>query len=431
MRQGEAWLGRLLGGGSSRNSNSPRNPPLLSAGPATFLSLIFLTSLTLSLGACGGDGSSAAAPTTASAPATPTPTASPFAALQAATTIDPNRLANYAASQLPSYYDAQVAQLDNTPAANPTSDRLATLGRVLFYDRQLSINRTIACASCHQQSSGFDDPRQFSVGVSGTAFTSAHAMRLTNIRYWRPGTMFWDRRAPSLELQVSHPITNPIEMGFDAAGGGIAALTARLQAIPYYQELFTLAFGDPAVTEDRLQRALANFERAMVSSSSRWDTAYAQVFSPDLPNRGLDIPLPGFSAVEERGRQLFMATRQNGGAGCAACHVPPTFALAANSQSNGLDAGETRTFKAPSLKGVGLSKFFMHDGRFSTLAQVIQFYDSGVQPGPALDNRLIGANGAPRRLNLSVADRAALEAFLLTLTDANLAADPKFSNPFR
>jgi cytochrome c peroxidase len=169
----------------------------------------------------------------------------------------------------------------------------------------------------------------------------------------------------------------------------------------------------------------------MVSSASRWDTAYTLVFTPDAPNRGLDTPLPGFSALEERGHQLFMTARQNGGAGCSACHVPPTFALAANSQSNGLDAGETRIFKSPSLKNVGLSKFYMHDGRFSSLAEVIQFYDSGIQAGPALDSRLIGPNGTPRRLNLSPTDKAALEAFLLTLSDPSITTDAKFSNPFR
>ncbi len=392
--------------------------------------------LTLSLTSCGsGDGSASQVPPGSLGPvsptATPTAVPTPFAALRAATTIDPANLANYAAPSLPPYYDGQVAQLDNEPAANPVNDRLATLGRVLFYDRQLSFNRTVACASCHQQATGFDDPSRFSLGFTGSAFTSAHAMRLGNIRYWRPGTMFWDRRAATVELQASHPITNPVEMGFDATNGGVTALITRLQAITYYQELFTLAFGDATVSEDRIQRSLASFERAMISAASRWDTAYAQVFSVTAPNRGLDSPLPGFSALEERGHQLFMAPRQNGGAGCAACHVPPTFALAANSQSNGLDAGETRIFKSPSLKNVGLSKFYMHDGRFSSLAEVIQFYDSGIQAGPALDNRLIAANGAPRRLNLSATDKAALEAFLLTLTDSQLTTDAKFSNPFR
>jgi cytochrome c peroxidase len=111
--------------------------------------------------------------------------------------------------------------------------------------------------------------------------------------------------------------------------------------------------------------------------------------------------------------------------------VPPTFALATNSRSNGLDAGETILFKAPSLKNVALSRAFMHDGRFATLDQVVAHYDSGVQNGPALDNRLRGPNGQPQRLNLSAADRAALVAFMGTLTDTAFVADPKFANPFR
>lgn len=389
--------------------------------------------LPLMLSGCGGGGSSSASSPTASVTPTaaPTVTTLQLPATTAVTTIDPNALANYAAPALPAYYDATVDQLDNVPANNAVDNRIATLGRVLFYDKQLSVNRAIACASCHQQATGFDDPSRFSLGFSGASFTSAHAMRLGNLRYWRPGTTFWDRRAASVELQASQPIINPVEMGFDAGAGGIAALIARLQALTYYQELFSFAFGDSTVTEARIQRALANFERAMISASSRWDTAYAAVFSATAPNRGLAIPLPGFTVQEERGHQLFVNGPAAGGAGCAACHVPPTFALAANSQSNGLDAGETRIFKTPSLKSIALSRFYMHDGRFSTLAEVIDFYDAGVQAGPALDNRLIGGNGLPRRLNLSPADKAALEAFLRTLTDTTLAADPKFANPFR
>ena len=121
---------------------------------------------------------------------------------------------------------------------------------------------------------------------------------------------------------------------------------------------------------------------------------------------------------------------QQGGANCAACHQPPSFALAGNSRSNGLDAGETVLFKSPSLKNVGLSAAFMHDGRFATLEQVVDFYNASVQDGPALDNRLRGPNSAPRRLNLSEADRAALTAFLRTLTDATLPRDAKFASPF-
>ena len=395
------------------------------------LGIIFPLSAILS--GCGGDTTSnSAAPTVTIAAVTPPPPpATPISGIVDFTTIDVNRLDNYANPVLPAYYDATVAALDNSPNNNPINDRVATLGRVLFYDKRLSVNDTTACSSCHQQANGFDDPNRFSTGFSGTAFTSAHAMRLGNIRYYRPGTMFWDKRAASLELQVSQPIIHPIEMGFDATHGGINALLTKLAASTYYPDLFTLAFGNSAITEARIQQALAQFTRAMISAASRWDTAYAQVFNAAAPNRNLNVALPGFSASEELGHQLFMTGPGQGGAGCAACPQPPTFGLAANSLSNGLDANETRIFKSPSLKNVGLSRAFMHDGRFSTLEQVIEHYNSGIQNGPALDNRLKTPGGAPLRLNLTQNEKAALVAFLLTLNDNNLTTDAKFSNPFK
>ena len=374
--------------------------------------------LTTLLAACGGGGS-AGSTTAVTAVATP-------AVVAQALTVDFSALANYAAPVLPAYYDAAVLATDNTPGNDPVTDKIATLGRVLFYDKNLSINNTVSCASCHRQDSGFDDPSRFSLGFSGAAFTTAHAMRLGNIRYFRPGTAFWDRRAASLEAQASQPIQNSIEMGFDAAHGGITALLTKAQTLGYYPDLFTLAFGDSSISEARIQRALAQFERAMVSTASRWDTGYATTFNPALPNKGLNVAVPGLTTEENRGRALFVTGPGAGGAGCAACHVPPTFALSANSRSNGLDAGETIIFKSPSLKNVGLSSAFMHDGRFSTLAQVVEHYSSGIQAGPARDNRLpIGG------LNLTATEKSDLVAFLNTLTDTTFIADPKFSNPFK
>jgi cytochrome c peroxidase len=256
-------------------------------------------------------------------------------------------------------------------------------------------------------------------------------MRLGNVRYYQPGSMFWDKRAASLESQASQPIQHAIEMGFTAGTGGIPALITKMNAIAYYPELFTFAFGDAAITEIRIQQALAQFERAMVSVNSRWDTAFAQVFNPNANNRGLGAPLPGFTAEEDRGKQLFVTGPNNGGAGCNSCHQIPTFALAANSRSNGLDAGEVVIFKAPSLKNVALSKVFMHDGRFASLEEVVEHYNSGVKLGPALDNNRLAPNGVPLRLNLSAEDKAALVAFMKTLTDSTLTTDPKFSDPFK
>jgi cytochrome c peroxidase len=375
---------------------------------------LLVAALALLLTACGGQSADHTTP----------------AAVAAATTIDFAKVADYSSPKLPAYFDRTVAVLDNGARDGAINDRVATLGRVLFYDMRLSTSNRLACASCHQQRLGFSDSMRFSEGISSAAVTHFHAMRLGNFRYWQPGTAFWDRRARNVETQVSEPIRSPIEMGWGGRAGDYGSLIRKMGATPYYPDLFAWAFGSPAITEARVQKALAQFIRAMVSSSSRWDTGYAQVFSPTAPNHALDVALPNFTAAENRGRQLFMTAVGQGGAGCAACHVPPTFALAADARSDGLDAGETRLFKAPSLRSVGLTGPYMHDGRFVTLAEVVDFYDHGVRNGPALDNRL-RQHGRPQRLNLSAADRAALVAFLMTLSDRRLTTDPRFGNPFR
>lgn len=394
--------------------------PILST--RSTLSALSASALSALLVACGGSGSAdapvAAAPSVA-------PSVAPAGAVSALTSINVAGLADYRLT-LPAYYDATVTPIDNEPAADTDSNAVATLGRVLFYDKQLSVNNAVACASCHQAAVGFGDPNRFSTGFAGNAFTTAHSMRLGNVRYWQPASMFWDRRAATLEEQASQPIQHPVEMGFDASAGGLQTLFAKLGALPYYQELFTLAYGDAGINEARLQTALVQFQRALVSTSSRWDVGYAQVFNPDLPDRGLNTPIPGFTAAEDRGRELFMGRATN----CSACHIPPTFSLAGNSRSNGLDAGESRLFKSPSLKNVALSGAFMHDGRLATLEAVIDHYDSGVQAGPSLDRRLQASDGSPRRLNLSAEDKAALVAFMRTLSDDNLNRDPRFANPF-
>ncbi|MEO5492867.1 MAG: cytochrome c peroxidase [Sphingomonas sp.] len=377
--------------------------------------LLIASALTLAIAAChsGGRGQSA--------------TPERVAAL---TTIDFADVANYSAPKLPAYFDRTVTALDNGPPRRAVSDRVATLGRVLFYDLRLSTNNKASCAACHQQAFGFTDWMRFSNGISTAGTTDFHAMRLGNIRYWQPGTTFWDRRAASVEDQVLHPIRGLVEMGWGSPTNNFDALIRKMGASGYYPDLFAWAFGSPTIIEKRIQQALAQFVRAMISSSSKWDTGYAKVFSPTAPNRALDVDLPNFTPAENRGRHLFMTGAGQGGVGCAACHVPPTFALAANARSDGLDAGETRLFKAPSLRNVGLTGPYMHDGRFATLAEVIDFYDHGVQAGPALDDRL-RRNGEPQRLNLSAADRAAIVAFLMTLSDRTLTTDARFSDPFR
>ncbi len=352
-----------------------------------------------------------------------------FQGITAALTIDPEHLPNYDRVAWPAYYDSVVRRKENSPLSNPVTVSGATLGRVLFFDRQLSVNRTVSCASCHHQAAGFADTVKLSLGFDGVSRTERHAMRLGNVRFFELGSALWDRSAGSIEDQATRPLHSPIEMGFDEAHGGSEALLARMRALPYYGELFTIAFRDSVITEDRMQRALAQYLRSIVSVDSKFDRAYAQAYRPGEPATGLLADFADLTPEENRGKHIYMTSPTAGGGGCQGCHPAPTFALA--SRGNGLDAGEARVFKSPSLKNVARSSSFMHDGRFATLEEVVDFYATGVQLGPALDAKLIAPGPAPRRFDLSPSDRAALVSFLKTLDDDRLASDPKFSDPFR
>ena len=301
------------------------------------------------------------------------------------------------------------------PTTNTTTDAGATLGRVLFYDVRLSINNTVACGSCHLQRFGFADTAQASRGFNG-GVTARHAMALGNARFYRRARFFWDERAATLEDQVLQPIQNSIEMGMT-----LPALTTKLSATSFYAPLFTAAFGSSEVTSDRIARALAQFVRSLVTANSRFDQSM-----------GGGAPL---TPQEQQGLNLF-----NGRAGCARCHGTAAN-VSDDIHNTGLDATITDAgagggrFKAPSLRNVGVRGRFMHDGRFTSLEQVIDFYDNGVQNNPQLDGRLQangpGAGGGVQRLGLNAGERAALVAFLNSLTDSAFLTEVKFSNPFR
>lgn len=345
--------------------------------------------------------------------------------------IDLDRPEHYASPRFPIHYTPDVRAVNNQPAGNPITDKGATLGRVLFYDKRLSRNNTVSCASCHQQSNGFTDASVKSIGFDG-GLTDKHSMRLGNTVFYEGRAMFWDKRANTLESQAIQPVMDPVEMGFDDAHGGINAAVQKLKGLPYYPPLFQEAFGSPEITSERMRLALAQFIRSMVSTDSRFDRAYARAFNLPPPNGGLQAPFPEFTPQENLGKQLFIQPAGQGGLGCAACHVPPTFALVDNSRSNGLDPGETVIFKSPSLKNVAIGGPFMHDGRFETLEEVVDHYSLGMRFGPALDVRLRTPNGQlPLRMNLSQTQKDALVAFMGTLTDQTLINDPKFSDPFK
>ena len=157
---------------------------------------------------------------------------------------------------------------DNTPADNRTTDAGAMLGRVLFYDRRLSVNDRVACASCHQQKFGFADTARYSSGAHGDR-TRRRTMALVNAAFYRSGRFFRDERAASLEEQTLQPIQDSLEMDLP-----VDTLILKLRRTPFYPPLFRAAFGTPEVSRDRIARALAQFVRSMVSYRARVDSVF-------------------------------------------------------------------------------------------------------------------------------------------------------------
>lgn len=341
--------------------------------------------------------------------------------------LDLTALHNYASQTIPAYITK-----NNTPGNNAITNTGATLGRVLFYDKRLSRDNTISCASCHQQQHGFSDGATASVGVAGT--TDRHAMRLVNERFGTEPKFFWDERAATLEAQSTQPIRNHVEMGFSGADGdpAFAALVTKLSAISEYRVLFAQAFGNATIDETRIQRALAQFVRSIQSFDSKYDAGRAVVAD--------NQPFPNFTAQENAGKQLFLAAPGQGGAGCAGCHRPPEFDIDPNSRNNGVIAAilggtDLTNTRSPSLRdligpGGQSNGGFMHNGAFTTLAQVINHYNAIPGDNANLDPRLRRPGGAVQNLNLTQQQRDNLVAFLNTLTGSAVYTDEKWSDPF-
>jgi len=332
---------------------------------------------------------------------------------------------NYSNIDLPAHFQRAVVVATDNEEDNMITDAGATLGRVLFYDKALSANNSIACASCHQAQSGFSDPLTFSDGFEGGK-TGRNSMGLANARYYTNGHFFWDERAATLEEQVVLPIQDAIEMGTN-----LVDLELELQQIEYYPFLFEQAFGDEEVTAERISQALAQFVRSIVSYQAPYDEGLAQAGAPqnDFAN---------FTVLENEGKDLFF-----GRANCTRCHQTDLFILP-EARNIGLEieyadqglgdvtGNETDNgkFKAPSLRNIALTAPYMHDGRFASLNEVVEHYNSGVQAHPNLAPQLM-RNGNPQRLNLTADEKEALVAFLETLTDLNCINAEKYSDPFR
>ena len=300
---------------------------------------------------------------------------------------------NYSNIVLPAHIAAALPGSDNTPITNPITNNGATLGRVLFYDKNLSKNNTISCGSCHRQDLSFSDSAVKSLGFAGGR-TTRHSMQLLNVRFYQSGKMFWDERAATLEDQVLQPIQNITEMGMT-----LTELQTKISALGYYPALFQKAFGTTDINSDRISKALAQFVRSIVTYQSKYDQV----------KQGLAT-----FTTDERDGEIFFLTAGN--RTCAGCHAPPMFLtsspVAPFALADATDAGinNQNRFKSGSLRNIANTAPYFHNGSVASLQTML----AGNIPAHS-----VGPQNAQKLL-----------AFLQTLTDVISINDIKYSDPF-
>lgn len=306
------------------------------------------------------------------------------------------------------------------PGNNPQTVEGVALGRRLFYDPILSADGSQSCSSCHSPENSFTDSRQFSVGIDGTE-GNRNSMAIFNVAWNYSGLFFWDGRALSVEDQAFGPVVNPIEMNNTWPNA-----VASLQAHSEYPSLFEAAFGTSTIDSTLVTKAIAQFERTLISGNSRFDQHL----------RG-EIEL---SAAESNGLAVFMDENRGD---CFHCHGNPNNPLWTDNafHNNGLDVsftdrgrgiitGDPREFglfKTPSLRNLAFSSPYMHDGRFATLEEVINHYSEGLVYSETIDPLMkkVSEGG----VHLTEEDKADLKAFLLSLSDPSFIANSDFQDP--
>lgn len=341
-------------------------------------------------------------------------------------------------------FPSMIFPADNSPAGSQASERIA-LGRLLYFDPILSGANDISCATCHHPDLGLSDGRALSMGKGGRGLgpdrAGGAAIKRGAPTVWNTAfnhMQFWDGRAPNLEEQARGPITSDIEMAENPE-----TLVSELKAIPEYTNLFDRAFGSQngaGVTFDNAVKAIAAFERTLTTNNSPFDRFVAgdEHALTDSQRRGFDL----FRSGKTR---------------CFECHGLPTFANrdfkiigVPDTDVNQPDfgrfevtqgEGNKRAFKVPTLRNVALTAPYMHNGRFKTLEEVIDFYAGGGGPGKGFDTPHI--DDKIRVFPITAEEKADLAAFLISLTDesnlpqfpdrvpSGLAIVPRLTNPGR
>lgn len=283
------------------------------------------------------------------------------------------------------------------PKDNPYSRAKWELGRSLYYDQRLSVDNTVSCASCHSLKFGFTDGQRVSAGVKHQ-FGGRSAPTVINRAYG--ALQFWDGRALTLEEQAGGPMANPLEMGHSHQG-----VCEKLAAIPGYRVMFTAAFDSGPITIDRVTKAIATFERTVLSGNSPYDQYRAGNIKALTP-------------AQVRGLTVFSDKAK-----CDTCHEGVNFTVNAyHNLGIGTDKPEPDegrfavtknpkdwgAFKTPTLREIANTAPYMHDGRFRTLEEVVDFYDKGGIPNKNLDESI-------KPLHLTDQDKKDLVEFLKAL----------------
>lgn len=361
-------------------------------------------------------------------------------------------------------FDYSTAPMQLQDGFSPFGDSIidnevATLGRVLFYDQRLSLNYRVSCGSCHRQQYAFGDNREFSFGFRND-LTGRNTQQIVNAGL--QGGLFWDLRERILDHMVLQPIANHMEMGLSDT----LEMENRIRNTSYYAPLFTDAFGSEEVTTHKIGLALGQFVKSIVSVSTKYDYGIKSVVDAGQTIAPQFQPFPNFTDLENKGKEAFFRTFF-----CSQCHGGPNFngfnpsfiqeaniGLEENYNDPGVigidfETGQANNgkFKVPSLRNIAVTGPYMHDGRFQTLEEVIEFYNSGIQAhpqlsselrqqsivgnhlGPAIpdDQEIIDGRMIPIRMYMTGEEKAGIVAFLRTLTDYTMISDPKFSDPFQ
>lgn len=337
--------------------------------------------------------------------------------------------------------------------------QLATLGRVLFYDKKLSTNNAISCGSCHKQEFAFADNVRFNKGFNGidlkrnspsiqgvkgfnSFFNATNATGIPTKNNQTTELLFWDGRQTSLVNMVLNPVLNHNEMNVP----NFETLANKLSETRYYPQLFKNAFGTESITKENIAFALQSFIACL--NTTKFNAGNNNPMMFDSIGNPIKTPTVSLGALADLGKSLFHnkyncarchdATPQNNGSYGTVNNPALMFNIGLDEvyADNGLGAitgkpGDKGIFKVPTLKNISVTAPYMHDGRFGNLAEVLDHYSHNIKANPNLSPLFKNFDGTPKKLNILPSEKIAIIAFLNTLKDDDFLTSPMYSDPFK